>query len=84
MKDFTEIRNKYCKDCWAIRFCRTCYIFVSGENGLNGNNLINECEKYSKKAISNNLKRYIEIMEENKQAFSKFRERIVWDEYFLM
>lgn len=74
--EFISIKEKLCKECWAVRLCNPCFL-----SAIEGNNFSFERKKefctMNKKIIEKNLETYIMIIMDNKNAFDneKFKVR---------
>jgi len=73
VNNYSEIRNKLCLDCWAIRFCNSCYLGALKGDKLNLETKLKECKR-TPRIYNRILIRYTEIMEKNPKAFKKLRE----------
>jgi len=83
IREYTKIRTELCRDCWAIRFCNTCYLGAEKDGKMDKEVKKEECT-YVKKHWGVMLKRFAEIMEERPDAFSESRKLIKMDRIFLL
>jgi uncharacterized protein len=83
IEEYCKIRNELCLNCYAIRFCKTCYIGALKGGKLDKKTKEEEC-KMIKAHYSNMLRRFIEIMEENPKAFEYSRKVLIPEKYFLL
>lgn len=82
-KGYTEMRNEICKNCWAIRFCSSCYLGAISNGSLCKREKEKECKRI-RAFWGLYMKRYIEIMEENPHAFDYLRKWVKKEQYFLL
>ncbi len=60
----------HCRDCWAVRLCKDCYLSALTEQGYSKEEKKKSCRR-RKIALSNGFKDYVEIMEKNGKAFGE-------------
>jgi len=72
IREYCSISKMLCKDCWAMRFCRSCFSFATDRKNLSIDKLRKVCPS-NKISVETALKMYCEIMERNPQAFKRFK-----------
>ena len=83
VREYTNIRTKLCTNCWAIRFCNSCYLGAEKKGKLSKETKKKECESIIMH-WGVTLKRFAEIMEDNPKAFEESRKQLKPEMYFLL
>lgn len=71
--DWNELLGNNCLNCWAVGFCKTCYISAWNGKELNTNLLNSYCTSF-KRGILKWLEVYLPIKYHNKQYFAWLEE----------
>jgi uncharacterized protein len=71
-----------CNNCWAIRFCKDCYLSSLKENRFSREKKKEYCKR-RKKSLLVGLKDYVYIMERNQNVFSEIKHEpgIIYEAY---
>lgn len=70
MKNFANLKNSFCKDCWAQRLCTRCFANIHDESCF-----IEQCDDI-KQRIIDDLTMYCYIYESAPELFSSFSDII--------
>jgi len=71
LKQYINFFNRYCKRCWAIRFCMNCFASTFDKNGLSQERLQYSCES-NRSMISDALYIYCSSLEINEHSFDNW------------
>ncbi len=73
---FTEIKNSYCKDCWAQRLCHNCIQSSKDSKGeISERGLAETCNS-NKSQILIALTNYVSLISKNKKIFENYVDSI--------
>lgn len=78
LDDYCNLSTQDCINCWAIRFCKACYDHANRKRMLSLETKRRKCA-IIKNNIEEDLKFYLEILEENQDAFDYLKNEIIYD-----
>lgn len=62
--------TNHCKHCWAIRFCKECFLSSIDNNTFSREKKKANC-RIERKRLLKSMKHYVEVLEENKDALQQ-------------
>ena len=72
--DYIKVSIPTCLDCWALRFCKSCFVKAQKGNSFNTQRKRDNCTLI-KWSIDNALKLFSEIMEKNPKCLKTLDEK---------
>lgn len=67
IEEFDKLRTEKCVNCWAVRLCQACFIYVAGDKGFNREKFRYYCHLF-KSDLHRSLELYTAIYEKNPDA----------------
>ncbi|MCK4431437.1 MAG: radical SAM protein [Candidatus Aminicenantes bacterium] len=76
LDEYSEICNMDCLDCWAIRLCHACFVNAKKRGEIDIEKKRKYC-KFFKRNLMRDLIFYLEVLENNPDAFNYMENEIV-------
>lgn len=78
MDNYLQLRSKYCRECWAQRFCTLCFKDIGILGAVVHEDILQKCREM-RQIVKDNLVLYCTVIEEAPEHLKRYQEMQVSD-----